>query len=307
MIREPSVSVIIPFYNTPGRFFAEAVESVLLQSFDSWELLLVDDGSAGECSALAQAWALRHPGRVRYLEHHGHENRGLSASRMLGVWAARGKYIAFLDSDDLWLPRKLEQQIALMAAHPEAAMVYGKSQYWYSWTGDEQDRLRDYTPQVGVRGATLVAPPKLLPLYLRGLAAVPCTCSILIRREIFDEIGGFEDSFRAMYEDQAFYAKVCLATPILVADVCWDRYRQHPTSMCSVAERTGQERAARLAFLHWLEGYITERRINNHELWAALREELARCDQAGRQRLPRGARIKRRVRKFMSRIRGYVV
>jgi glycosyltransferase involved in cell wall biosynthesis len=293
------VSVITPFYNTPVQFLQEAVESVFTQTYDNWELLLVDDGSTSECSSVARQCAHDRPGKVRYLEHSGHKNLGLSASRNLGATNAMGVYIAFLDSDDVWLPRKLEQQVALMHAHSEAAMIYGNTQYWYSWRGNPKDHTRDFMPRLGVRAGTLMPPPTLLPLYLRGQAAVPCPCSVMVRRDVFERIGGFETAFRNMYEDQVFYSKVCLAAPVFVADTCWDRYRQHPDQMCSVVKKRGQVGTTRLFFLRWLEHYLADQRISDPEVWKTLREELRLCDR------PLSRYLRRRARKLLARLRRY--
>jgi glycosyltransferase involved in cell wall biosynthesis len=81
---------------------------------------------------------------VRYLQHPGHANLGMSASRNLGIRQADGPYMAFLDADDVWLPAKLEQQVALLEAWPEAAMVYGPTLWWYSWTERLEDQGRDF-------------------------------------------------------------------------------------------------------------------------------------------------------------------
>jgi glycosyltransferase involved in cell wall biosynthesis len=89
-VTEPRVSVIAIFFNEE-RFLAEAVESVLAQDFADRELLLVDDGSSDAITRIAQDYALRHPGKVRYLEHAGHANRGMSATRNLGLSQARGE------------------------------------------------------------------------------------------------------------------------------------------------------------------------------------------------------------------------
>jgi glycosyltransferase involved in cell wall biosynthesis len=306
MHTKPTVSTIMPFYNTPGTFIQEAIKSVFAQRYDSWELLLVDDGSIGESTDIARDFAKRYPEHVRYLEHPAHENRGLSASRTLGITEAKGQFIAFLDSDDVWLPHKLEQQLAIIDAHPEVMMIYGNTQYWYSWTGSREDQRRDFIPKLGVRAGTVVHPPALLPLFLRGEAAVPCTCSIVVRREVFEQIGGFEASFPNMYEDQVFYSKVCLEAPVLVADTCWDRYRQHPGSTCSTAERTGQERAARRTFLNWLEQYVAARQIKDPEVWKALREELRRHETSqGSDVSDLAQYFRRRMRKLVRRMRPF--
>jgi glycosyltransferase involved in cell wall biosynthesis len=292
----PQVSVIMIFLNTE-RFIQEAIESVFAQSYDAWELLLVDDGSTDTSSAIARGYAEQHPGQVRYFEHAGRQNRGMSASRNLGIRNATGEYIAFLDADDIWLPHKLEQQVAILGAWPEAAMVYGLSQWWYSWTGKPEDSHRDYVHDLGVAPNTLIEPPMLLcSFFLKQSAAIPSPSSILVRREVIERIGGFEEVFRGEYEDQAFYAKVCLAAPVFASNECWNRYRQHPDSCGSAVQKTGREYAARRVFLNWLAAYLSSRGIKDPELWQALQREQWRC------RYPALDRLLRRRRQLVRRM-----
>ena len=273
MNSKPLVSVIIIFLNAE-RFIQEAIESVFAQTYDSWELLLVDDGSTDGSTSIALGYASQYPGKVRYLEHAGHQNRGMSAARNLGIRNATGDYIALLDADDVWLPHKLEQQVVILGAQPEAAMVYGPTQWWYSWTGKPEDSQRDFVYDFGVSPDTLVRPPALLALFLQNEGASPCTCSILVRREVLERIGGFEEGFRGLYEDQAFCAKICLESPVFASSECWYRYRQHPDSACSVAQRTGQRRSARLVFLNWLKAYLSDREVRDAQIWQLLQKEL---------------------------------
>src|SRR5215831_13859313 len=144
---KPLVSVIIIFLDA-AKFIQEAIESIFSQTHDDWELLLVDDGSTDASTGISRRYAEQFPEKVRYLEHDKHRNRGMSATRNVGVRHATGNYIAFLDADDVWLPRKLERQVALLASHPDAAMVYGPSRYWFSWTGEEV--RHDYVRSLGV-------------------------------------------------------------------------------------------------------------------------------------------------------------
>jgi glycosyltransferase involved in cell wall biosynthesis len=109
----PLVSVIVIFFNAE-EFIQEAVESIFSQTYDGWELLLVDDNDYVSC----------YPGKVSYLEHPGHKNLGGSESRNLGLHHTRGDYIAFLDADDVWHAPKLEQQIAIMESQPEVGILY---------------------------------------------------------------------------------------------------------------------------------------------------------------------------------------
>ncbi len=265
----PLVSVITIFLNAEA-FIQEAIESVFAQTCTDWELVLVDDGSTDRSSAIALDYAHRHPAKVRYADHARHQNRGMSASRNLGIASARGELIALLDADDVWLPPKLERQAAILRAHPEAAMVYGATEYWHSWTGNPDDRLRDDVPDLGVQTNTLLRPPALLKLASPlGEAITPCPSDLMFRREVAERIGGFEESFRGIYEDRAFLAKVYLNEPVFVAGECWDRYRVHPDSCVSVLQ-AGQHRAARLFFLNWLEAYLSDQGVDDPEIWKAL-------------------------------------
>ncbi len=264
---------MVPFFNA-HRFIEESVASVRAQTYPSWELLLADDGSDDGSSEIARTHARRDPQRVRYLEQPGHARRGASAARNLAIRHARGRYIALLDADDVWLPNKLASQVAIMDARPEAGMVYNRTQYWHSWSGAPEDSTRDFIERLGVASNTLIAPPRLLAAILRRQFPVPCTCSVLIRRSVVEQVGGFEERFLDLFTDQAFYAKVFTRVPVFAADGCWDRYRQHPDQSCATAERTGRLLAARRAFLEWLEDYLTEQRVTDPEVWTALRNAL---------------------------------
>jgi glycosyltransferase involved in cell wall biosynthesis len=220
----PQVSVIIIFLNAEA-FLAEAIDSVLAQTYSDWELLLVDDGSTDRSTAIAKEYRDRYPEQVRYFEHESHSNRGKSTSRNLGLENARGCYITFLDADDVFLSEKLERQVALLKANPDAGMVYGRTQYWYSWTGRPKDQKRDFVSHLGIQAQRLFPPPLLMSRFLQNGGMVPCLCVLLVRREVIAELGGFEESIQHLYEDQVFIAKVCMAMPVFVEDGVGERYR----------------------------------------------------------------------------------
>ena len=269
----PLVSAIIIFLNA-AQFIREAIESVFAQTYDHWELLLVDDGSTDGSTDIALRYVHHYPRRVCYLEHPGHQNRGMSAARNLGIRHARGAYIAFVDADDVWLPSKLAQQVAVLDSQPEAGMVYAPTLYWYSWTGNPEDRARDYVPACALEPSTLVKPPRLLTLFLREAAKPPGTCSVLLRREVIAEVGGFVEDFRGLYEDQAFFAKVCLRVSVFMVGEYSARYRQHPDSCCAIAAHTGAQDAAELQYLHWLADYVSRQVGKDGEAWVVLEQLL---------------------------------
>jgi glycosyltransferase involved in cell wall biosynthesis len=279
MAEAPLVSVVIIFLDAE-RFIEEAIGSVLHQTFDGWELILVDDGSRDGSTAIARRFAAEHPDRIRYLDHEGHANRGKSASRNLGIAEAKGRYVAFLDSDDVWLPQRLERQVAVLERHPEVAMVYGPTLHWHGWTGDPADAGLDHVRTLSVEPERSYEPPFLLTRFLElANGSQPGICSILVRRRAALEIGGFDAQFRDLFEDQVFLSKICLLLPVYVVADCLDRYRQHPDSCCSVAARRDgydpdRPNPMKRAYLEWLEAYIAGRGIDDARLAKALRFEL---------------------------------
>lgn len=274
MLFNPNISIIMPFLNAQS-YIREAIESILSQTYTGWELLMVDDGSTDGSSEIARQYAQQYPEKIRYFEHEGHQNRGASASRNLALRNARGKYIAFLDGDDVWLPFNLEHFVKILDANPQAAMAYGPTQWWYSWTGKPEDRDRDYVCKLGIEPNTLVQPPGLfIPFFLSQSAITPCTCSLLVRREVVESIGNFEEDFRFVYTDQVFYAKLALQAPIFVTHECGALYRQHSASSCAIVEKTGQAHSKRLKFLNWLEQYLSEQSNVDPEIWQALQNTL---------------------------------
>lgn len=301
------VSVIIIFLNGE-KFLREAVESVLAQTYQHWEILLVDDGSRDESSEMARSFADRNPSRIIYLEHDGHQNLGMSAARNLGIRNARGEFIAFLDADDYWLPDRLETHVRILVSYLEVGMLYGTTKYWYSWTGRPEDRERDFVPELRVRENTLFDPPQLLSLLLEGKVEVPCTCSILVRRDALQKIGGFEESFRGMYEDQVFYAKICLSTPVLVTGDCLALYRQHPTSNYSTAVNLGQVHSLHFHFLKWLEAYCFEQNVADTLVLQAIHRQLWLYGDPSRRNFFGLSQNKmRRIRKWILRMEEWII
>ena len=299
---KPLVSVIVIFLNAAD-FLQEAIESVLAQTYEQWELLLVDDGSNDGSREIAMSFASEDSAQIKYMDHDGHQNLGMSAARNLGIRNAKGDYIAFLDADDYWLPNKLDVQTRILDSQPEAGMLFGSTKYWFSWTGRLEDGQRDYVPSLRVRSHTLFHPPLLLLLLIQGKAEVPCTCSVLVRRAVAEKIEGFEDSFRGMYEDQAFYAKICLCTPVLATDDCLAWYRQHSKSNYSTAIHSGQTHVLRYRFLKWLETYCHEKQVQDKKVWEAVRRQLWLYDSSSHQKLPGLAQdIIRWIRKWILRV-----
>ena len=267
----PLVSIVIIFWNAE-RFLSEAIASVLAQTYDAWELLLVDDGSSDGSTQIALEFSEMRRERVRYLAHLDHENKGLSASRNLGVRHCVGEYVAFLDADDVWLPEKLERELQTLVRTPEAAALFGAVEVWYSWTGKSADAARDHQLNIGVKRDRVVKPPESLTAYHPlGRLSPPYPSAVVVRRETFDRVGGFGEEFRGLYEDLTFLSKIYLHETIVLSAGCWVRYRQHADSYCAVVSRKKAWSAERRLFLDWLTNYLREQAVDDSKIWTALK------------------------------------
>jgi glycosyltransferase involved in cell wall biosynthesis len=271
---QPLVSVIMIFLDAE-RFIEEALASVFAQTYRNWELLLVDDGSSDGSTTIARRHAASQPDRVRYFEHLGHVNRGMSASRNLGLANARGEYIAFLDADDIFLPERLARHVAMLETRPEVDAVQGEILVWHSWQGHggcgAPDRM---APDLSFAAGSVLEPPTLLLMLLdTEWCTSPGVCNVTLRRRLVATIGGFEDSFRGLREDDVFFSKVYLAARVGLLGDCLAWYRQHADSCLMMARRNGSYLAGQRAYLRWLESYLAQRGVRDRRLLDALKRQ----------------------------------
>lgn len=267
-LQAPMVSVIMNFFNEE-RFIREAIESVVAQTYESWELLLADDGSTDSSTEIALEYADKRPGKIRYVEHPGHENCGTSATRNLAFRHTRGALIAYIDADDVWLEHKLAVQVPYILEHPEVDMLYATTKYWYSWTGLPEDQAKDKLWQP-VSEKSRFIPPQLLSKFLDLKFSMPCIGSTLFRRAIIERVGGWDNEFRSLHDDQVFFTKMCLEGTIVVCPELVDFYRRHSESTCAMAGKSVALFRSQLKFLDWVEAEFKRRSFVDDECWAIL-------------------------------------
>jgi len=187
----PRVSVIIPTFNRAW-VLKEAVDSVLAQELTDFELIVVDDGSTDATAALLAVYG----NRVRVLRQ---ANRGVSAARNAGIATARGRLIAFLDSDDIWLPGKLGRQVEFFDLHPEALLCQTE-ELWV-----KNGRRINPGKRHRKRGGMIFEPS--LDLCLVSPSAV------MVRRELFEQAGRFDEGLPAC-EDYDLWLRVSCRCPM---------------------------------------------------------------------------------------------
>ena len=193
--KNPLVSVIIPTYNR-GWIVKEAIESVLAQDFTDFELIVVDDGSTDNTSEILKEFE----SDIRVIRQ---TNRGVSAARNRGILASVGRWIAFLDSDDLWLPEKLSRQVDFFTTHADA-MICQTEEQW----------IRN-----GVRVNPRVRHHKFSGLiFERSLElCLVSPSAVMIRKDLFDVVGLFDKSLPAC-EDYDLWLRVSCRFPVYLID-----------------------------------------------------------------------------------------
>ena len=174
----------------------------------------------------------------------------MSASRNLGAARARAPYIAFIDADDVWDPNKLAEQVDLMESMPEVGMICGAMLHWYNWNPAATEANRPVLTG-GIANRRLDPPDTAIAVYPLGHGGGSGT-DVLVRRSVFESVGGFEERFRTLGEDQAFLIKVFLRYPVYISSKLWLRYRQHDASCTAQATRAERLRARKI-FLDWLQ------------------------------------------------------
>lgn len=188
----PRVSVVIPTFNRKA-FLKEAIESVLSQTYRDLEVIVVDDGSEDGTAELVTALADK---RIRYVWQ---PNRGPAAARNHGASMAQGELLAFLDSDDLWTPRKLEKQVSFFQDHPEARICY--------------------TDEIWIRRGVRVNPKKKHQKYSGWIypyclpLCIISPSSVMFKRELWEESGGFDENF-PFCEDYELWLRISSVEPI---------------------------------------------------------------------------------------------
>jgi glycosyltransferase involved in cell wall biosynthesis len=193
--KQPLVSVIIPTYNR-GWILTEAIDSVLGQDFQNYELIVVDDGSTDDTREILDTYR----GDIIVLWQ---TNKGVSAARNRGIAQAGGQLLAFLDSDDLWLPRKLSRQVDFFKSHPDA-VINQTEEIWIrnDVRVNPKDRHRKPSGMIFERS---------LELCLVSPSAV------MIKKTLFDAVGGFDENLPAC-EDYDLWLRVGCRYPVYLID-----------------------------------------------------------------------------------------
>lgn len=194
-MRLPYVSIIIPTYNRKS-LLEKAIDSVLKQTYTSFELIVIDDGSNDNTLDLLKHYSFK-------LKTLTQTNKGVSAARNLGIKAAKGQLITFLDSDDLWLPDKLKYQVAFFKHNP-TALICQTQEIWIR-NGKRVNPKKHHQKPSGM-------------IFEQSLALCLLSPSaVMLRRTLLDEVGLFDEALPAC-EDYDLWLRICWKYPVYLID-----------------------------------------------------------------------------------------
>jgi glycosyltransferase involved in cell wall biosynthesis len=223
----PKVAVIIPLYNRAD-FIAQTIQSVFNQTYPNIELIVVDDGSTDNSRNVVKKFA----DKIRLLEHPGRVNKGQSAAINLGIKSSKSKYVAILDSDDLFAPEKIQLQVEYLEKNHDIGLVYGNG-YAINEQGEKTYPIyKDGHRENSDPERVLMDCYFLLPN------------NSLIKRKVLEEVGSFDESLRSA-QDHDMAIRVAEVTKLAYLEKELFYYRRHGNSI-----------SAKNASLRWNNGFI---------------------------------------------------
>lgn len=215
---KPAVSVIIPTYQR-GHLVSQAINSVLAQTYEDYEIIVINDGSEDNTPQVLAQFSDRHITAIHQA------NQGLSAARNAGIRSARGKYIAFLDDDDLWEPQKLEKQISVLEANPRIGLIYSDSLFFSDKRGLFPGSYNTAFPT-----------PNLHVLWTLFRYNYISVLTVVVRRDCLDKVGLFDETLKCC-EDYDLWLRLIEKFPIYFLNQPLARYRRSPNNLSQNKEQ----------------------------------------------------------------------
>jgi teichuronic acid biosynthesis glycosyltransferase TuaG len=260
MENTPLISVIMPAYNSE-RYIAAALDSILAQTYTNWETIVVDDGSRDGTAEIVKSYVVK-DARIKYVFQ---ENQRMAAARNKALSIAQGKYIAFLDNDDLFVPEKLVTQVAFMESHPECDISYGKIQHFYDGEPDVLYVNRNEGPLEG---------DAFRSFLWRNSVNVLQT---MVRKELFEKYGAFQGKWPACDEQYLWVNFARHGAKFVAMDAVVGLYREHRGSDSHRKQHIYYTAESFLKMLDLIESTLTPAEVKEYgKDFIALRKKYKR-------------------------------
>lgn len=256
------VDVIIPVFNTPLHFLGEALSSLRQQTQADWVAWVIDDGSESEYTVdLRRVLESYADPRIKYLHC---EHKGPAGSRNVGIERGNARYVAFLDSDDCWLPHHLGRQLDRLESDPGISLVHGHSRII-----DSQGKVvRSDPPRHGLND--LDAQQCFVTMLRENFINAS---SVVVRRDMIEKVGGFDGSFPCLVDKELWLRMLDAG-----AKFCYDQdvvllYRVHPQN---ISKKTDLLLATRQRIIAKAEGFVKSNPALASVDWPSLRRDMRR-------------------------------
>lgn len=216
-----TVDVIIPAFNA-ARYLPFALESVAAQTFDDWQILLIDDGSTDDTAEVAAPFVSRFGSRIQYIKV---ENGGVSAARNIAIRRSTAEFLALLDADDVWLANRLEDSLKAFIGRPKVGLAYGlvtgmdpDGGIMATFEGNPEHAQGHIAPYIYMRKVELPSP------------------TITLRKTCIDAVGAFDETLRVT-EDRDLWLRIALRYEVAFVPKVLAYYRVSPNSLTTDPQR----------------------------------------------------------------------
>lgn len=215
---KPLVTVIVPAYNH-DQYIEDCLKSIISQTYTNMQIIVINDGSTDNTESVVKDFISKCNIKIEFISK---ENEGLCKTLNRGLGIVKGKYVAFLASDDMWLPERIEKQVSFMEKNENIGMVFSDAYFMRDETATDK-RFTDYKPIIRAYflnsiQTTSIYEELLMENFIPAL-------TVLIRRECFDKVGYFDTSLK--YEDYDMWLRISEKYPIAYIDEPLAYYRVH--------------------------------------------------------------------------------
>ncbi len=241
---QAKVTVVIPSHNA-GHFLGEALESLFNQTYHDWQAVVVDDGSSDDTAQVVKPFL---SSKVLYVRQ---SHQGVAVARNHGVQLTCSPYVGFLDADDTLMPWALQEQVAVLDAHPQVGLVFGQV-HMVDESGKAHGKREAFPSD-----KLLICPSQdaVEGILKRNFIT---TSSVMMRRSCFEEAGGFDPELKTTGEDWMLFLRVACKASLAYIPRPLARYRVHPDSLTARAPVTPEAAAARR---HVLERFFAQEEV----------------------------------------------
>lgn len=219
---KPLVTVIVPAYNHEN-YIEDCLNSVVAQSYNNMQIIVFNDGSKDKTDYVIKKFIEKSGRKIEYISK---ENEGLCKTLNKGLAMSKGKYVAVIASDDMWLPNKIQQQVDFLESNRNVGLIYSDA-YFLKWEIKTDMKYSDYKPKLKKIFKNSIQNINMYEHLMTENLVIALTT--MVRKECFDKVGYFDEKLK--YEDYDMWLRIAKIYPIAYIDAPLAYYRIHDTNI----------------------------------------------------------------------------